>query len=128
MNFLPGSFWILTLNSRSVDWSCTTRTIIFQNENLNYVTVCFTSSAYLLFSIRLFSIADLFTVRYMCDVCNEDKCYIVTHRAADVRVAWLFWLLACLRSDVLRAYCIFESKQAISITLSGRRPNKKTPL
>ena len=31
--------------------------------------------------------------------------------------------LACLRLHVLRAYCNFESKQAISITLFGRRPN-----
>ena len=46
-------------------------------------------SAYLLFSIRLFSIADLFALCYLCDVCNEDKCCIVTHRAADIRVAWL---------------------------------------
>ena len=30
---------------------------------------------------------------------------------------------ACLRSHVLRARCNFESKQAISITLLGRRPN-----
>ena len=33
--------------------------------------------------------------------------------------------LACLRSHVLRAYRNFESKQAISITLFGRRPSKK---
>ena len=31
--------------------------------------------------------------------------------------------LARLRLHVLRAYCNFESKQAISITLFGRRPN-----
>ena len=31
--------------------------------------------------------------------------------------------LACLRSHVLRAYFNFESKQAISVTLFGRRPN-----
>ena len=30
-----------------------------------------------------------------------------------------------LRSHVLRAYCNFELKQANSITLFGRRPNKK---
>ena len=34
--------------------------------------------------------------------------------------------LACLRSHALRAYCNFKSKQAISITLFGRRPNNKT--
>ena len=33
--------------------------------------------------------------------------------------------LACLSSQVLRAYCNFDSKQAITITLFGRRPSKK---
>ena len=36
--------------------------------------------------------------------------------------------LACLPSHVLRAYCTFESKQANSITLFGRPPNKKESL
>ena len=40
----------------------------------------------------------------------------------DIRVAWLVYL-ACLRPHVLRAYFNFESKQAISVTLFGRRPN-----
>ena len=36
-----------------------------------------------------------------------------------------YWrLLACLHSLVLRAYCNFESKRAISITLFGRGPNR----
>ena len=34
-------------------------------------------------------------------------------RVADIRVAWYVYV-ACLRSHVLRAYCNFESKQAIS--------------
>ena len=42
---------------------------------------------------------------------------------ADIRVAWLVYL-ACLRSHILRAYCNLESKQASSISLFGRRPNK----
>ena len=38
-----------------------------------------------------------------------------------------YWrLLVCLHSLVLRAYCNFESKRPISITLFGRGPNKKT--
>ena len=37
-------------------------------------------------------------------------------RVADIRVAWLVYL-TCLRLNELRAYCNFESKQAISITL-----------
>ena len=44
---------------------------------------------YLLFPKSLFSIADLFAVRYLWVVCNEDICCVVTHPAADIRVAWL---------------------------------------
>ena len=44
---------------------------------------------------------------------------------ADFGVAWPVYL-ACLLSHVLRAYCNFESKQAVSITLIGRRLNKKS--
>ena len=43
-------------------------------------------------------------------------------RVGDIRIAWLVYL-ACLRSHLLRDCCNFESKQAISITLFGRRPN-----
>ena len=49
-------------------------------------------SVYLLFSIRLFSIANLFSVRYLWDVCNDDKCCVVTHHPADNRVAWLVYV------------------------------------
>ena len=38
------------------------------------------------FQYVLISIADLFAVRYLWDVCNEDKCCVVTHRAADILV------------------------------------------
>ena len=46
----------------------------------------------------MFSIADLFAVRYLWVVCKEDKCCVVTQRAADIRVAWLvtFARIACL--------------------------------
>ena len=61
---------------------------------------------YLVFPKGLFSIDDLFGVRYMWIVCDEDKCRVVlTQRAADIR-------LVCLRWHALRAYCNFESKQA----------------
>ena len=82
---------------------------------------------YLVFPKSLFSIADLFALRCLWVLYNEDKCCVVTHRAADIRVAWLVYL-ACLRSHVLRAFCNFESKQTNSITLFGRRPNKKGSL
>ena len=53
------------------------------------------------FSIRLFPIAHLFALRYLWDVCNEDKGCIVTHRATDIRVVGLFtWLV------YVRTYCV----------------------
>ena len=72
------------------------KTIIFQRENLNYLIVCFTQ--YAVFQKSLFSIADLFAVRYLWVVCNGDKCCVVTQGAADIRVAWLvtFARIACL--------------------------------
>ena len=52
---------------------------------------------YLVFSKILFSIVDLFAVRYLWVVCNEDKCCVVTQRAADICVAWLVYV---------RTYCV----------------------
>ena len=49
------------------------------------------------------SIADLFAVRYLWDVCNEDKCCAVTHPAADILVASLglfAWRV------YIRTYCV----------------------
>ena len=46
---------------------------------------------YLVFPKHLFSIADLFAVGYLWVVGNEDKCCVLTHRAADIRVAWLVY-------------------------------------
>ena len=78
---------------------------------------------YLVFSKILFSIVDLFGVRYLWVVCNEDKCCVVTQRAADICVAWL---------DSVRTYSVpiatlnqtNRTKQAISefqeISLSKR--------
>ena len=74
-------------------------------------------SVYLVFSIRLFSIANFFA-RYLWDVRNEDKFCVVTHRAVDVRVAWLVYLV-CLGSHVLPAYCNFESKQRTRLLYLG---------
>ena len=51
-------------------------------------------SVYLVFPKSLFSIANLFALRYLGDVCNQDKCCVVTQRAAGIRVAWLVYL-AC---------------------------------
>ena len=72
-------------------------------------------SVYLAFPKSLFSIENLFAMGYLWDVCNEDKCCVVTQRAADICVAWLVYV---------RTYCVpiaslNEKKR------SGRRPNNK---
>ena len=47
-------------------------------------------SVCLVFSIRFFSITDLFVVRlYLWDARNEDKCCAVTHRSAVILEALL---------------------------------------
>ena len=52
---------------------------------------------YLVFPESVFCIADLFAVRYLWVVYNEDKCCVVTQHAADIRVAWLVYV---------RTYCV----------------------
>ena len=58
---------------------------------------------------------------------NDKGEYVVLNdvRMADIRLASLVYL-RCLRLQVLRAYCTFASKQAVSITLFGPCPNNKT--
>ena len=55
---------------------------------------------------------------------NDNGEYVVLNdvRMADIRLASLVYF-RCLRLQVLRAYCAFVSKQAVSITLFGPRPN-----
>ena len=57
-------------------------------------------SVYLVFSIRLISITDLYAVRYLWDVCKEDKCCVVTHHEGDILVGSLglftFARIVCL--------------------------------
>ena len=71
-------------------------------------------SVYLVFSNFFFyCIADLFAVRYLWVVCNEDKCCVVTQHAADNRVAWLVHV---------RTYCVpiatvNQNKQTRSLDL-----------
>ena len=73
---------------------------------------------YLVFSILLFSIANLFAVRYLWDVRNEDKCCVVTHRLVDIHVVWLVYL-AFLSSHVLRAYCNFDQNKPSRLLYLG---------
>ena len=73
---------------------------------------------YFVFSILLFSIANLFAVRYLWDVRNEDKCCAVTHRLVDIHVVWLVYL-AFLSSHVLRAYCNFDQNKPSRLLYLG---------
>ena len=99
---------------------CAARTIIFQRESLNYL-IAFTRCT-LPFQYVCFLLPICLPCVSCGTYCNAHKWCVVTHRAADIRLAWLV-LNSCLRSHVLRAYCNFESKQVNLITLFGRRPN-----
>ena len=72
-------------------------------------------------------IADLFAVRYLWDVCNEDKCCAVTHPVADILVASLslFTWRVYIRTYCVPIATLNQNKLRISITLFGRRPNNK---
>ena len=100
---------------------CPARTIIFKRESVNYLIASFTRCT-LPFQCVCFLLPICLPCVSCGTYCNAHKCCVVTHRAADIRVA-LLDLNSCLRSHVLRAHCNFESKQANLITLFGRRPN-----
>ena len=57
---------------------------------------------------------------------NDNGEYVLFNdvHMADIHLASLVYL-RCLRLQVLRAYCTFASKQAVSITLFGPGPNNK---
>ena len=75
-------------------------------------------SVYLVFPKSLFSIANLFAVRFLWDVwdvCNEDKRCVVTQRAVDIPVAWFVYVSTyCVPIPTLK-----QNKRF------GRRPNNK---
>ena len=101
--------------------SSAARIIIFRKENLNHLIVCFTTCT-LFFHVRF-----LFSICLPGVICGTyvTRINVVSSHFAR-QTLWSRRLLvyfACLRSHVFRAYCNFESKQAISITLFGRRPN-----
>ena len=100
---------------------CAARTIIFKRESVNYLIASFTRCT-LPFQCVCFLLPICLPCVNCGTYCNAHKCCVVTHRAADIRVA-LLDLNSCLRSHVLRAHCNFESKQANLITLFGQRPN-----
>ena len=79
----------------------------FPKGNLNYLIVCFTQCT-LFCSKSLFSIADLFVVRYLWVVCNEEKCSVVTKRAADIGVAWLVDLVCLPLFTLASIACLLQ--------------------
>ena len=94
-----GNDWYLWSGGKTFTL-CAARTIIiiiFPKGKFKLFNSLF-HSAYLVFLIPLISIADLFTLCYLWDVCNEDKCCVVTHYTADILVASR--RLACLPSHV----------------------------
>ena len=79
---------------------------------------------YLLFPKNLFSIADLFAVRHLWVICNEDICCVVTHPAEDIRVAWLV---------NARTYCVpiatlSQNKRTRLLCLSDAQIKRKSLL
>ena len=59
----------------------------------------------------------------LAELSSPHASYLVHEaRMTVIRLA-SFVYLPCLRSHVLRAYCTFASKQAVSIALFGQRPN-----
>ena len=102
---------------------CAARTIIFKRESVNYLIASFTRCT-LPFQCVCFLLPICLPCVNCGTYCIAHKCCVLTHRAADIRVA-LLDLNSCLRSHVLRAHCNFESKQANLITLFGRRSNNK---
>ena len=53
-----------------------------------------------------------------------DAVFIIFKIVESARIVQIIYNLTCSESgDVLRAYCNFESKQVISITLFGLRSN-----
>ena len=79
---------------------------------------------YLLFPKNLFSIADLFAVRHLWVICNEDICCVVTHPAEDIRVAWLV---------NARTYCVpiatlSQNKQTRLLCLGDAQIKRKSLL
>ena len=69
----------------------------------------------------LFSFPNLFAVRFLWNVCNEDKCCVVTDHMADIRVPWFVYV---------RTYCVpiatlNQNKRTRLFLYFGRRSNKK---
>ena len=69
--------------------------------------VCFTQCTLFflffsfLFSVILFPIANLFAVRYLWGICNEDKCWVVTYRAADYFTCLVYVRTYCVPVEAL---------------------------
>ena len=87
--------------------------ILRWGEGWNFVCVL----VYLLFPKSLFAIVDLFAVRYLWVVCNEDKWCVVTHRAVDIlrRLACILGFFTLARIACLLQLWVKTSKLDYSI-------------
>ena len=89
-------------------------------------------SVYPVFPKSWFSIADLFAVRYRWVVCNEDKCCVVTQRAADARVSRLVYAhkycvpIATLNQNK-RTRLLYLGQAQIIIILDQRLTTREPP-
>ena len=77
---------------------------------------------YLVFPKHLFSVADLFAVSYLWVVGNEDKCCVVAHRAADIRVVWL----AYARTYGVPIATLHQNKRTRLLYLGDAQIKRKT--
>ena len=71
-----------------------TRTIIFQRENLNYLISLY-HLVYLVFSVPLFSIANMFAVRYLW------KTYVTKHRDKVTTDRGMSIKITCLQNKIV---------------------------
>ena len=91
---------------------CAVRIIIFKRESLNYLLASFTRCT-LPFQCVCFLLPICLPCVSCGTYCNAHKCYAVTHRAADIRVAWLVYV---------RTYCVpiatlYQNKRTLLLYL-----------
>ena len=77
------------------------------------------------FHQSLFAIVDLFAVHYLWVVCNEDKWCVVTHRAVDICVAWLYTWLFYASTYCVPIATLSQNKRTRLLYLSDAQIERK---